>query len=597
MTRGPATLCEAFQRTAAVDPDAIAIRTVGGTQTLTWREYAAQVRSVAAGLAAKGIDRGDTIALMMSNRPEFHVVDAAATHLGAIPFSMYNTNSVDQIAYLLENSACRVVVCERQYLDKVRAAGGAVQHIVVLDGADAESLSLEQLASAGDVDFDFDASWRAVQPTDVLTLIYTSGTTGNPKGVELTHSNLLAEARIVLSEFGIQRGDRYTSYLPAAHIADRMASHYAQMIHGTEVTTVSDPRKIVDALPDARPNYWFAVPRVWDKMKVALESAFAQESGLKGRLLSLALDVSRRRVRERAAGRDLNALDASLFLVLDRAVLSKIRAKLGFDELRWALSGAASISPDTLEFFMVLGIRVSEIWGMSETCGAATGNPLNRIKVGTVGTAFPGVEVRLAEDGEVLLRGPIIMRGYRNDPVRTAEVLDSDGWLCTGDVATIDDDGYLTIVDRKKELIISAAGKNMSPSNIEDTVKSACPLIGQAVAIGDSRQFNCALIVLDADAAAGYAAKSGLADVTAVTLASDPKLIATVAQGIATGNAKLSRVEQIKRFRILPEFWEPGGAEITPTMKLRRKPISEKYAAEIAELYEPTLGPSVHEPA
>jgi len=524
-------------------------------------------------------------------------VDAAAIHLGAIPFSMYNTNSVDQIAYLLENSACRVVVCERQYLDKVRAAGGAVQHIVVLDGADAESLSLEQLASAGDVDFDFDASWRAVQPTDILTLIYTSGTTGNPKGVELTHSNLLAEARIVLSEFGIQRGDRYTSYLPAAHIADRMASHYAQMIHGTEVTTVSDPRKIVDALPDARPNYWFAVPRVWDKMKVALESAFAQESGLKGRLLSLALDVSRRRVRERAAGRDLNAVDAALFLVLDRAVLSKIRAKLGFDELRWALSGAASISPDTLEFFMVLGIRVSEIWGMSETCGAATGNPLNRIKVGTVGTAFPGVEVRLAEDGEVLLRGPIIMRGYRNDPVRTAEVLDSDGWLCTGDVATIDDDGYLTIVDRKKELIISAAGKNMSPSNIEDTVKSACPLIGQAVAIGDSRQFNCALIVLDADAAAGYAAKSGLADVTAVTLASDPKLIATVARGIATGNAKLSRVEQIKRFRILPEFWEPGGAEITPTMKLRRKPISEKYAAEIAELYEPTLGPSVHEPA
>lgn len=470
------------------------------------------------------------------------------------------------------------------------------QLFTAVDAADDDPDSLAQLEAAGDPDFDFDATWRAVRNDDVLTLIYTSGTTGAPKGVEITHANVLAQIATALDGYGLRRGDRTTSYLPSAHIADRMACHYVQMIHGTQVTAVPDLRQIVDALPDARPTYWFAVPRVWDKMKVALESAFAESHGFEQQLLRRSLELSRKHVHARAAGRQLGTVDRALLAVLDRAVLSKVRAKLGLDHLRCAFSGAASISPETLEFFMALGIKVSEVWGMSETSGVAMGNPLDRVKVGTVGTVLPGVEMRLADDGEVLVRSAIVMRGYRNDPVRTAEVLDADGWLHTGDVATIDADGYVTIVDRKKELIINAAGKNMSPSNIEDTLKSACPLIGQAVAIGNGQPYNTAMIVLDNDAAAAFAQKLGI-DGTAAVLAGHQDLVATIASGIAAGNAKLSRVEQIKRFRILAEFWEPGGPQITPTLKLRRKPIAVAYATEIEALYAATLAPGVHEPS
>ncbi|WP_071288125.1 AMP-dependent synthetase/ligase [Mycolicibacterium llatzerense] len=589
MSTTPKTLCEAFQLSAAADPDAVALRTVGGTQSITWREYAQRVRNIATGMAGLGIGRGDTVALMLTNRPEFNIVDTAAVHLGAIPFSMYNTNSSEQIAYLLKNSGCRLIICEQQFLERVRGAAGPEHRIIAIDG---DTDNLAKLESAGNPGFDFDAAWQSVDSEDVLTLIYTSGTTGNPKGVEITHANVLEQVVTSLVAYGLRRGDRTTSYLPGAHIADRMAAHYVQLIHGTQVTTVTDIRQIVDALPDVRPTYWFAVPRVWDKMKVALEAAFAQQHGPKALLLRRALELG----RSSARGEDLGLIDRAQLALLDRIVLSQIRAKLGFDDLRCAMSGAASVSPETLEFFMALGIKLSEVWGMSETAGVATGNPLDRVKVGTVGTALPGVEVRLADDGEVLVRSAIVMRGYRNDPARTAEVLDADGWLRTGDVATIDSDGYVKIVDRKKELIISAGGKNMSPCNIEDTIKSTCPLVGQAVAIGDARAYNTAMIVLDADVAAAYAQKHGI-DSAASVLADDPRVVATIADGIAAGNAKLSRVEQIKRFRIVPEFWEPGGIEITPTMKLRRKPIAEKYAAEIAELYEPALVPGVHEPA
>lgn len=588
MITQPKTLCEAFQRTAAADPDAIALRTVGDAQTLTWRQYAQRVRNAAAGMAAMGVKAGDTVALMLTNRPEFNIVDTAASHLGAIPFSMYNSSSPEQIAYLLKNSECKLIICEQQFLEKVRAAAGSEHQIITIDG---DSQNLAELESAGSPGFDFDAAWQAVGPDDVLTLIYTSGTTGDPKGVELTHANVIEQVAAILTAYDVRRGDRYPSYLPAAHVADRVAAHYVQMIQGVQITTIPDPRTIAEALTDIRPTYWFAVPRIWDKMRAALELAFAQQQGPKAQLLQRALELGRRRAR----GANLGPIDRAVLAVLDRVVLSKIRAKLGLDQLRWALSGAASISPETLEFFMALGITVSEVWGMSEACGVATGNPLHRVKVGTVGTPLPGIEIRLADDGEVSLRGPMVMRGYRNDPVRTAEVLGSDGWLKTGDVATVDSDGYLRIIDRKKELIINAAGKNMSPSNIENTLKSSCPLIGQAVAIGDSRQYNTALIVLDPDVANAFAVKNSLAS-DAPNLAGNADLIAVIAAGIATGNAKLSRVERIKRFRILPVFWEPGGDEITATLKLRRQPITAKYTGEIEELYTASITPGVHEP-
>jgi long-chain acyl-CoA synthetase len=310
----------------------------------------------------------------------------------------------------------------------------------------------------------------------------------------------------------------------------------------------------------------------------------AEASPVKKALGAWALDQAGKFAAAQLAGRSQNPLDKAQYAVADRLVLGKIRAALGLDELKWAWSGAAAIAPETLQFFVGLGLNVCELWGMSEISGAGTLNPPGRARVGSVGVPLPGAEVKLAEDGELLFRGPGVMPGYRNDPEQTAAAIDDDGWMHTGDVATIDADGYVTIVDRKKELIINSGGKNMSPANIENTLKVTTPLAAAVVVIGDARPFNTALVVLDPDAATAYAERAGLAADPAV-LAKDSGLIAAVAAGIEAGNAKLSRVEQVKKFEIVPSFWMPGGDELTPTLKLRRKPIGEKYAEVIERLY------------
>jgi len=582
----PRTVCEAFQQTAAIDPDAIALRTPGNAVTVTWREYAARVRQVAAGLAAHGIGHGDTVAIMLTNRPEFAWVDAGAMHLGAVAFSIYNTSSPEQIEYLFGNADNRIVVTEEALLPPILASGVKLEHIVCVDGKpEGATMSLAELMAAGDPDFDFDAAWQAVQPDDLLTLIYTSGTTGPPKGVQMTHDNSISTARAAEEVVDVEFGDRITSYLPAAHVADRATSQYFNAIKGVQVTYVADPRKIAEALPDCRPTVWFAVPRIWEKIKIGIEAKVANEpSPVKKRLASWALATASKKATAQLEGRSLGAVDSLQFGLADKLVLSKVRAALGLDELKWCWSGAASISPETLTFFLGLGINICEIWGMSESSGAGTLNPPGKAKIGTVGPALPGTQVRLAEDGELLIKGPGVMAGYRKDPGKTAEAIDEDGWLHTGDIGTVDADGYYSIVDRKKEIIISAAGKNMSPANIENTIKASTPLAAAVVCIGDGRSYNTALITLDPDMAAAYAEKAGLAADPAV-LAKDPGLIAAIQAGVDAGNAKLSRVEQIKKFEVLSTFWMPGGDELTPTMKLRRKPIGEKYAAEIAGLY------------
>ena len=586
MSTEPRTVCEAFQQTARINPSAVAIRTTGDAVTLTWQQYADRVRAVAAGLSSIGVTRGDTVALMLTNRPEFAVVDAGAMHLGAIAFSIYNTSSPDQIAYLFGNAENRVVITETALLPAILASGVALDHVVCVDGKpEGATLSLVELEASGDPDFDFDAAWQAVEPDDVLTLIYTSGTTGPPKGVQLTHANLVETCRAAMEVVDVQYGDRITSFLPSAHIADRASAQYFQAIRGVQVTHVADPRAIAAALPDCRPTIWFAVPRVWEKIKLGVEAKLAAEpSPVKKALGGWALGMAAKNAQAQLAGRALNPVDRVQLALADRLVLAKIRTALGLDELKWAWSGAAAIAPETLQFFMGLGLNVCELWGMSEISGAGTLNPPGRARVGTVGLPLPATEVRLADDGELLFRGPGVMSGYRGDPEKTAEAIDADGWVHTGDVATIDADGYVTIVDRKKELIISAAGKNMSPSNIENTIKVTTPLLSAVAVIGDGRPFNVALVTLDPDAAAAYAEKAGVAADPAV-LSKDPGLIAAVQAGIDAGNAKLSRVEQIKKFEVLPSFWMPGGDELTPTLKLRRRPISEKYAAEIERLY------------
>ena len=582
----PKTVCEAFQRTAKIDPGAVALRTPGDKVSITWREYAERVEKAAAGLAKLGVKRGDTFAIMMTNRPEFAVVDAAAMHLGATAFSIYNTSSPEQIAYLFGNAENTVVATETALLPVILASGVKLEHVICIDGKpEGATISLDELEASGDFDFDFEAAWKAVQPEDVLTLIYTSGTTGPPKGVQLTHANLIAIEEAAMQVVDVGFGERITSFLPAAHIADRATSQYFSATRGVQVTYVADPRAVAAALPDCKPTIWFAVPRVWEKIKMGIEAKLAAEpSPVKKALAGWAFAMAAKNGQAQLEGRRLGGLDALQFGVADRLVLSKVKAALGMSELKWAWSGAAAIAPETLQFFMGLGINVCELWGLSETTGGATINPPGKVKVGTVGPPLPGVQIRLAEDGEILVKSPGNMLGYRKDPEKTAETIDADGWLSTGDIGTLDEEGYLTIVDRKKEIIINAAGKNMSPANIENTLKVTTPLAATIAVIGDARAYNVALLTLDPDSAAAYAERAGLAADPAV-LAKDPGLIAEVQKGIDAGNAKLSRVEQVKKFQVLPVFWMPGSDELTPTLKLRRKPINEKYAAEIEGLY------------
>ncbi|HZU48229.1 MAG TPA: fatty acid--CoA ligase FadD11 [Mycobacterium sp.] len=594
----PTTMCEAFQRTAAIDPDALALRTPGDTQTLTWRDYAAQVRRVAAGLVGLGVRRGDTVSLMMANRIEFYPLDVGAQHVGATSFSVYNTLPAEQLTYLFDNAGTKLVMCEEQYVERIRASGAQLEHIVCIDGSPEGTLSLDDLYAAAPADFDFESTWRAVEPDDVITLIYTSGTTGNPKGVEMTHANLMFEASAIDAVLDVHFGDRITSFLPSAHIADRMMALYNQEVFGTQVTVVSDAKAIAAALPDARPTIWGAVPRVWEKLKAAIEfAALHEQDEARRQALQWAMSVAAKRAAAMLAGEPMSGELAAEWAKADELVLSKLRERLGFGELRWAVSGAAPIPKETLGFFAGIGIPICEVWGMSElSCVASVSHPRDA-KLGTVGKLLPGLEGKVAEDGEFLVRGPLVMKGYRKEPAKTAEAIDADGWLHTGDILEMDSDGYLRVVDRKKELIINAAGKNMSPANIENAILAACPMIGAMVTIGDGRPFNTALLVFDADSVGPLAAQHGLSDASPAALAAHPDVIARISAGVAEGNAKLSRVEQIKRFRVLPTLWEPGGEEITLTMKLKRRPIAEKYAAEIEELYADQPGADVHEPA
>ncbi|MDT5201044.1 MAG: long-chain acyl-CoA synthetase, partial [Mycobacterium sp.] len=560
-------------------------------------EYAAGVRRVAAGLAGLGIRRGETVSLMMANRIEFYPLEVGAQHVGATSFSVYNTLAPEQLNYVFGNAGTKVVICEQQHVDRVRASGANLEHIVCIDGSPDGTLSLDDLYAAGAEDFDFESTWRSVQPDDVITLIYTSGTTGNPKGVEMTHAHLLFEAQALDAVLGVRFGDRVTSFLPSAHIADRTMALYNQEVFGAQVTVVSDARAIAAALSDTRPTTWGAVPRVWEKLKAAIEFAVVHEPDeAKRQALQWAMSVAAKRAAAMVADEPLAEEVAAEWDKADELVLSKLREKLGLDQLRWAVSGAAPIPRETLAFFAGIGIPIAEVWGMSElSCVASVTHPAEA-RLGTVGKLLPGLEAKIAEDGEYLVRGPLVMKGYRGEQTKTAEAIDPDGWLHTGDILQVDDDGYLSIVDRKKELIINAAGKNMSPANIETTILAACPTVGAMLTIGDGRPYNTALLVFDADSVSHYAAELGLADASPEALAAHPEMLAKISAGVAEGNAKLSRVEQIKRFRVLPTLWEPGGDEITLTMKLKRRPILAKYAEQIDELYAGEPGPDVQEP-
>jgi len=576
----------AFCATVVRLGDDVAIRTADDSVAWSWNEVAAKVKRIAGGLASLGLQKGETVALMLNNRPEFIPCDLAVVALGGVPFSIYQTSSPEQIAFVAGDAGARIAFVETAHLERFQEAARDLrdlEHVIVVDG-EGGTITLEELERA---DPEFDPADRAadVGLDDLLTLIYTSGTTGPPKGVQLTHRNLMGLSASIDQMIDLpDEGGRVISWLPAAHIAERGAHYYLPIARGLQVTICPDPRKVVEFLPQVRPTWFFAVPRIWEKLKAGLETQLEslpeaqREPPLKG------LEAAIRIIRlEQAAEEVPDELDAAVAQA-DEQMFSKLRAALGLDDLVAVNAGAAPTPPEVLEFFHAIGIPVGELWGMSETCGIVTINPPDRIKIGTVGPPVPGCEIRLAEDGEVLVRGDTVMPGYRNLDEKTRESFE-DGWLLTGDIGELDEDGYLKIVDRKKELIINAAGKNMSPANIESRLKAASPLVGQCITIGDRRPYNVALIVLDPDFAPAWAKQHDLDDDAAAGLAQSPELIAAVQEGVDEANAKLSRVEQIKKFKILEQDWAPGGDELTPTMKLKRRPIAEKYEREIEELY------------
>jgi long-chain acyl-CoA synthetase len=582
------SIAAAFRITAAARADEVAIRTREDAFTITWGELRERVDALAGGLFELGLRRGDTLALMIGNRPEFHLCDLAGMMLGAAPFSIYSTYTAEQIAYLLKDAEAHVLICEPEYLERVLEARKELpllEHVIVIEGQASEgTLALADVEGSG-ADFDVEASVAEIQPSDILTLIYTSGTTGPPKGVQLVHRNLLAAVEGLEELIDFPQDGRVISWLPSAHIAERNAHHYLPIVFGLQITCCEDPRQVLSYLPEVRPSWFFAVPRIWEKLKAGLETMIASQPEEQQAKMKAALDVAIEKVRLEQRGEEVPVELAEQVARADEEIFAGVRAMLGLDQVEAINVGAAPTPVEVLEFFHAIGLPLAELWGMSETCGAGTVNPPGKIRIGTVGPPAPGVQIKLDEDGEVLIKSDVVMVGYRNLPEKTDEAFTGDGWMRTGDIGAFDEQGYLSIVDRKKELIISAAGKNMSPANIEATLKTASPLIGQACCIGDARHFNTALIVLDADFAPMWASQQGIEDASLESLAGNEQVQRVVQEGVDVANEKLAKVEQIKKFTVVRGDWLPGGDELTPTMKLKRKPIAEKYAAEIDAMY------------
>jgi long-chain acyl-CoA synthetase len=587
------TVTTRFRDTVRRTPDAVALRWKDGDGwgEWTWAEYADRACRLAASLSAHGVVQGERVVLMMRNRPEFHVADIATLLVGATPVSIYNSSAPEQVQYLTQHcGAVFAIVEDVDYLErllKVRDELPTLANVAIIDDDGRAPDGVLQWADLFAPDpVDLETASAIARNDDLATIIYTSGTTGPPKGVMLDHDNIVwtveSLLRCLTADTQIDLdGSRLVSYLPMAHIAERMTSHYQGIVAGYEVTTCPEPSLVSKYLPEMKPQIFFAVPRVWEKMHagvLAVAGADPNQQAMLDAALPVGWEASAARSRGEQPSGDLAAR-----LEQHQPVLDFVRGLLGLDEVKAAISGAAPLPVEVLKFFRSIGVEMSEIYGLSETSGPMTWAPF-RVKEGTVGPAIPGEEVVLADDGEVLARGGNIFRGYLNDPDRTAEALDADGWLHTGDIGVFDDDGYLKIVDRKKELIITAGGKNISPANIESALKSF-PLIGQACVIGDNRPFVSALIVLDPEVAPAWAKSNGVEETSLTALADDPVVHAEVERNVTEANKRFSNVERIKKFVLLGEEWLADSEELTPTMKLKRRGVHTKYAEQIESMY------------
>jgi long-chain acyl-CoA synthetase len=573
MDAGP-TVAAWLAYNVAEHGDGVALRRMrpdgSGLAEWTWAEVGDRAARLATAFGRLGLGPGDRMLLFLRNRPEFHVADLGAMLAGGTPLSIYNSSAPEQIAQLAGHSRSRIAVVEDvEFLErllKVRDELPELRAVVVVDDPDGlRPPDVHLLADLyADDPVDLAAAAAAVRPDDLATIIYTSGTTGPPKGVMLTHANIHAQCVGYLALTGAVPDRRTVSYLPMAHVAERMVTHYGWLWQRTTVTCCPDQSTLIGYLTQVRPTDLFGPPRVFEKLKAGIEAAVAAAGPERAAGFEQATAAGRQVAELRAADRPMPPELAAAWDQLDAAVFAPIRRNVGLDQLYYCFSGAAPLPVDVMHFLRSIGLPFSEVYGMSENTGALTWEPY-RVRPGTVGKALPGVELRIAEDGEVLARGAIVSPGYLDDPERSAETFDPDGWLHTGDIGRLDEDGYLTIVDRKKELIITAGGKNISPANLEAMLKSL-PLVGQACVVGDGRRYLVALLVLDPEVAA-------------------PEVRAELERGVAEINARVSQVEGIKKFAVLPDEWLPDSPQLTATMKLKRRGVLSAYAPVIESLY------------
>jgi long-chain acyl-CoA synthetase len=596
------TLGHVLERNVANHGDAPALSWKEGDawHSLTWSQYREQVAELAMALAALGFKHGDFAAIMMRNRPEHLIADLGIVHAGGRPVSLYNTLAPDQIAYIAGHCEAKVAIVEdRGFMErweKVKPELPNLELVILLEAAEdftdrdwivswdeAIGRGRAALSSARSA---FEETWREVKPDEPATLIYTSGTTGSPKGVVLTHYNILwtvASAGALVK--GWPPGGKAVSYLPLAHGAERTIAHYLAMWVAGSVYFCPEVREVFEYVPEVRPYAFLGVPRVWEKLQAGIMAKLASEPNERKRRIALAaIETGRRAVELESKGEPVPLSLRLKRAVMDRLVLSKVRHGIGLDRCEVAISGAAPITVDTLQFFAGIGLPITEVYGMTECTAPSIANRPGEAKIGTVGRPMAGVEIKLLDDGELLMRGGHVSPGYYKDPEKTAETFDEDGWLHSGDIATIDEDGFVSIVDRKKELIITAGGKNVSPSNLEGLLKLH-PLISQTCVVGDRKPFIAALVVLDAETAPGWAKENGFDFESLEEFSADERVVAEIQRAVDAANDQVSRVEAIKRFTILPTEWTPDSEELTPTLKLKRRIIHDKYAQEIDDLY------------
>ena len=594
------TIVEVLARNASEHPGVPAIhwREDGVWKELSWAQYRERVVETAAGFISLGVGRGDFVALMAANRPEHVIADLGAMHAAATPVTLYSTLAAPQVAYIGGHCGARVAVLENlEYMKRWEAAKPQLpnlEYVVLMEGAENYEdvdwvLSWDELAERGRALLIanpgvVDERAGQLQSNDIATLIYTSGTTGTPKGVVITHHNVLWTVESTERTVNLPKHPRLVSFLPLAHIAERVASHYLGMWYVGEVWYCPDMTQVLEYVQEAKPTLFVAAPRVYERFQAGLMARLESEEGLKKTLAMTAIKTGEEVVGLRQAGKPVPFLTGLKYQILDRVVLSKILEGLGMGEVFIAISTAAPIAPELLVFFQGIGLPLFELWGMSELSGPGTTNLPGANKIGTVGKPLVGTEVKLADDGELMMRGGNVTAGYFKRPEDTAETFLSDGWLVTGDIAEIDQDGFVSIVDRKKELIITAGGKNIAPTKLEGAIKNH-PLIGQVCVIGDRRKFLSALIVLDGDMAPPWAERQGLKFDDMASFSQLPEVQAEVQKAVDEANEDVARVEQLKKFIILPDEWTPESDELTPTLKLKRRVIHEKYADAIDSLY------------